>query len=279
MSVMKNIAIPSLIAAGMIAIPVSACAQAADPMVKSEKMMKDEAMTKKNYGDHQAWADILSTYTAKDGSLVRFDYKGLANNADDRAKLDNYIESLEAMKPSAMGKDKALAYWANLYNAVTIKVVVDNYPVKSIRDIKSGVFTPGPWKKDLVTVEGRTMTLDNIEHDTMRANWDEPRIHYMVNCASIGCPNLKQTPWTADNLDAELDKAAKAFVNSPRGLSVSGGKITTSKIYDWFDEDFGGSESGVIAHLSKYASGERKDALQGASKIKSYEYDWSLNAK
>lgn len=245
---------------------------------KAEPVRADKAnmMSK---APQSAWAQTLSTYGRKDGDLNRFDYAGLSANGADMKALDGYIQKLAAMTPSAMGRNEALAYWSNLYNALTVQVVAKNWPVKSIKEIKSGVFKPGPWDLKLVTVEGRAMSLNDIEHGTMRANYKEPRIHYMVNCASIGCPNLMLRPWKADTLDADADAAAKAFINSPRGANVSGGKLTVSSIFKWYKVDFGGNDAGVIAHLRDYASGDLKTALSGVSKISKDQYNWDANAK
>ena len=114
--------------------------------------------------------------------LARFNYGALHANADDRAALAAYIETLEGTDVAALSTDEAIAFWANLYNAVTIKVVIDNYPVKSIREIKSG-WRAGPWKRNLVTVNGKSLSLDDIEHDILRKQYPSPLLHYMVNCA------------------------------------------------------------------------------------------------
>lgn len=242
----------------------------ADP--NDPSVMKDVAMLKQS-----TWGKILKRYGSKDGDLNRFDYSGLSRASGDMNKLDNYINDLAGLKPSAMDKHEALAYWANLYNALTVQTVARNWPVKSIKEIRSGTFTPGPWKKDIISVEGRTLSLDGIEHDTMRAQNDEPRIHYMVNCASIGCPNLMLREWRAETLEADLTAAAIAFVNSERGAKVSGGKLTVSSIYKWYKEDFGGSDSGVIAHLRQYADTELKAQLDGLTKISKDKYNWDVN--
>ena len=170
-----------------------------------------------------------------------------------------------------------MAYWANLYNALTVQIVTENYPVKSIRDIKSG-WRAGPWKRDLVTVEGETLSLDNIEHDIMRPTYGTPLVHYMVNCASVGCPNLKETPWQAETLDADLDQAARAFINSPRGVNSNKGRLQVSSIYKWFDDDFGGSQQGVLNHLAQYADEDVAAKLLGRKKIDKFDYNWGVNA-
>jgi len=123
----------------------------------------------------------------------------------------------------------------------------------------------------------KELSLDNIEHDILRKVWDDPRVHYAVNCASVGCPNLAREAYRGETLDAQLDAAARAYITSPRGISIEGGRVTASKIYSWYDEDFGNSEAGVIKHVSQYAEGEAASRLSGLSSIDDYEYDWSLN--
>jgi hypothetical protein len=178
-----------------------------------------------------------------------------------------------------LSRAEQLPYWINLYNALTIKTVLEKYPVASIRDINisPGLFSSGPWGAKLVKVEGEEVTLDDIEHRILRPIWKDPRIHYAVNCASIGCPNLLATAFTAGNTDQLLTDGAKAYANNKRGVRIEGGKITASKIYDWFQSDFGGSEAGVLQHLAKYAEPGLADRLKSARGISSYEYDWSLN--
>lgn len=232
-----------------------------------------------------AWGDILSAHGHADGALNRFDYAALSKSSENMDALTAYIDDLAAMTPSAFSRDEALAYWANLYNALTVQVVAQNWPVKSIKEIKSGIFKPGPWDLDLVTVEGRKMTLNEIEHDTMRANYKEPRIHYMVNCASIGCPNLMLRPWNAETLEADMDAAARAFINAPRGVSVSDGKITASSIYKWYGEDFGDIDGDIIVHLKQYADTELAEKLESVlrsntlPRISKYQYNWDVNGR
>jgi Protein of unknown function, DUF547 len=216
--------------------------------------------------------------------LNRVSYKAWNASKPDRAQLDGYIRDLAGRKPSQFSKPQAFAYWANLYNAITLKVIVDKYPVASIKDIKSdGVWLDpkgflGPWRAKRVTVEGRDLSLDDIEHGIMRPTFKDPRVHYTVNCASIGCPNLLPKPWRAATLEADLDAAAKAFVNHPRGVSVTGkDEIQVASIYQWFKADFGGDDAGVLAHLKKYASPTLAKKLEGAKSIARDTYDWNLN--
>lgn len=228
--------------------------------------------------DHGEWTRLLQAYTRpSDDGVVRFDYAGLA--ARDRAALDGYIARLAAVPVGGLNRDEQLAYWINLYNALTVQVVLDHYPVSSILkiSISPGLFSIGPWGKKLISVEGEEISLDDIEHRILRPIWRDPRIHYAVNCASIGCPNLIDTAYTADRMEALLEANAIAYVNHPRGVELRGGSLVVSSIYDWFREDFGGTETGVLAHLRKYARPELARDLKLVFEVDSYDYDWSLN--
>ena len=225
---------------------------------------------------HAAFDAFLAEYvTEADGmTLVRY---GAVTEAD-AAALEGYIETLEAMTPSALTRDEQLAYYFNLYNAAIIDVVLDNYPIDSIKEVGGGLFNRGPWKDEVVTVAGERLSFDDIEHGIVRARFDEPRVHYAFNCASIGCPDIKPSAWRAETLDADLDAAAAAYVAHPRGVRVDErGRVTASSIYKWFQEDFGGSEAGVLDHVARHAAGAKKAALEGADDIRRYDYDWSLN--
>jgi hypothetical protein len=190
----------------------------------------------------------------------------------DRASLQGYIEGLSRSGPPSASDDAIMAYWFNLYNAKTVELILENYPLKSIRDIS------GPWKKKRLTVAGKPMSLNDIEHKTVRAQYDEPRVHYAFNCASIGCPNLKTTAWEAETLDADLTQAARDFIGHPRGVSVDEkGRVDASKIFKWYKEDFGGNEQSLLNHFEKYASGTRLAAIRANKKIDDFDYDWSLN--
>ncbi len=216
--------------------------------------------------------------------INRVRYAAWKASAADLAALDAWIAGAAARRPSAMPRAEAYAYWANLYNALTLKVILERYPVRSIRDIRSsGVpFDPkgyfGPWRTRLVTVEGRRMSLDDIEHETMRPTFRDPRVHYAVNCASIGCPNLLPRAWRAASLEPDLNAAAAAYVRHPRGVAVlADGRLRTSSIYEWFREDFGGTEAGVVAHLRRHAAPDLAARLGEGTRIAEHAYDWALN--
>ncbi|MCU0985410.1 MAG: DUF547 domain-containing protein [Acetobacteraceae bacterium] len=227
---------------------------------------------------------LLARYVVAHGDgITRVRYAAWHANAEDRTALARWIEAAAAGAPSRMPRDEAFAFWANLYNALTLKEILDHYPVRSIRDIGSrGVpFDPkgwfGPWRTRLVTVEGRRLSLDDIEHGIMRPTFSDPRVHYAVNCASLGCPNLRPAAWRAGTLARDLDEAAAAFVNHPRGVTVrADGALRVSSIYIWFAEDFGGAE-GTVAHLRRHAATALAARLGPGTRIAEDGYDWSLN--
>lgn len=228
--------------------------------------------------DHGAWTTFLQSYVTQDPKEInRFDYHGVT--AQDRSYLDSYLESLTGVEVTSLSRPSQKPFWINLYNALTIQVVLDHYPVDSIKDIdiSPGFFSSGPWDKKLVTIEGQELSLNNIEHRILRPIWKDPRIHYAVNCASMGCPNLQRKAFTAENTDDLLDKAAREYINHPRGVNIENGELVVSSIYDWFQEDFGGSEAGVIEHLMQYADPGLKQKLQVFDDIDDDRYDWSLN--
>lgn len=235
-------------------------------------------------GVHAAYDTLLRRYVKPNADGVnRVDYAAWKASASDHKALKNYVAGLAKAQPSKMARNEAFAYWANLYNAITVDMVLDRYPVKSIRDIRSdGFFDPkaytGPWRTKRVTVEGKSLSLDDIEHEVMRPTFKDPRVHYSVNCASFGCPNLPPKAWEAASLEADLDAAARNFVNHPRGAEVlAGNRLRVSSIYKWFRDDFGPDDAAVIAHMKKYAKPELAGRLSKVTSIAEDQYDWALN--
>lgn len=226
--------------------------------------------------DHRVWQAFLSKYveTSADG-VNRLAYGSVT--LKDKSALKQYIQELSNKRITDYSRDEQLPFWINLYNALTVDVVLDHYPVTSIRKIKNGFFSLGPWGKKLLTIEGNKLSLDDIEHRILRPLWKDPRIHYAVNCASIGCPNLRQRAFTKTSADNDLSEAAIAYVNHPRGARVKDGKLMVSSIYKWFQSDFGDDDRGVIQHLRQYAAPSLTDALNAITEIDDDEYDWALN--
>lgn len=228
--------------------------------------------------DHSAWNDFLARHVQVGADGINRIAYGKVPKAD-RAALKAYLAAMQGVAIRKFNRAEQRAYWINLYNAATVNVVLEHYPVDSILkiDISPGLFAKGPWKKKLLKVEGEGVSLDDIEHRILRPIWKDPRTHYAVNCASIGCPNLQPRAYTAGNLEALLDAGARAYVNHARGASVARGRLTVSSIYVWFRADFGGDDAGVIEHLRRYAQPPLKEALAGVRRIGAHDYDWTLN--
>ncbi|HER63264.1 MAG TPA: DUF547 domain-containing protein, partial [Desulfobacteraceae bacterium] len=165
------------------------------------------------------------------------------------------------------------------YNALTVQVILNHYPVKSIMDIdiSPGFFSNGPWDAKLLTIKGEKVSLNDIEHRILRPIFKDNRIHYAVNCASLGCPDLQPVAYTAANTEKLLEAGARAYINSPRGARMEKGRLYVSSIYKWFRVDFGGSEDGVIKHLLQYAEDDLAESLRTYDKGLRDDYDWSLN--
>jgi hypothetical protein len=227
--------------------------------------------------DHAAWDRFLGTYldTRHPSGIHRLDYARVT--PEDRRGLAAYLQRLQAAPISTYNRTEQLAYWINLYNAATVKVVLDRYPVASIRQIRSGFLSSGPWDQKLLAVEGERLSLNDVEHRILRPGWRDPRIHYAVNCASLGCPNLAPVAYTAENVERLLAEGAVAYVNHPRGAELRQGRLHVSSLYEWFQDDFGGSRAGVLRHLRQHARGDLARALETYDGPLSDAYDWSLN--
>lgn len=224
--------------------------------------------------DHAVWNDFLGRYVVEHMGINRVDYGAVTPS--DKQQLKDYIARLQGVAVGGLNREQQQAYWINLYNAKTVDIVLAHYPVASIRDIaiKGG----GPWKAKLLSIQQQAVSLNDIEHRILRPLWQDPRIHYGLNCASIGCPNLQKVAFTAENSDALLDQAAQDYVNHPRAVTiVKEKKLRMSSIYNWFYKDFGGSKQDLLNHINRYANDDLKVQLRGIRKIGRYHYDWSLN--
>ncbi len=228
--------------------------------------------------DHQAWQDFLDTYLVQspDG-INRLPYGRVS--LLDKKRLAAYLRRLSQVLVFGLNRSRQQAFWINLYNALTVKVILDHYPVKSIFDINisPGWFARGPWAKKLIKVEGRKLSLDDIEHRILRPIWKDPRVHYSLNCASLGCPNLSSEAFTKGNLERLLEEGARDYINHLRGVHFAGEKLVVSSIFKWFASDFGADSKALVTHLKKYSEANLRKRLQAVTKISAYEYDWRLN--
>jgi len=218
---------------------------------------------------HTSWDALLKKYVSASGHV---NYKGFVA---DKAKLNAYCDLLSKNAPKASwSKNQKLAYWINAYNAFTVKLIVDNYPVKSIKELGGSVYKVNtPWDKKFIKIGGETLDLNNIEHQKIRGNFNEPRIHFAVNCASISCPKLRNEAFTASKLEAQLTAQTKYFLKHKNTIDGSNPKL--SKIFKWYAGDFKKKEGSVTAFINKYSTVKIKDGAP----LSYLNYNWNLNGK
>ena len=228
--------------------------------------------------DHSAWDRWLKQFVVNHPSGInRVRYQDI--RSDDQKLLKTYLQNLQGVSISTYNRKEQLAYWINLYNALTVELVLSRFPVASIRDINisPGLLARGPWGAKLATVENEKLSLDDIEHRILRPIWQDERIHYAVNCASLGCPHLQPAAYTGETTAAQLDKGAKEFINHVRGVTLTAGKLKVSSIYVWFQEDFGGDAEGLMEHWRQFANPPLAAALEKYQGGLTHDYDWRLN--
>ncbi len=219
---------------------------------------------------HEIWDGLVKKHVETDGFV---DYKGFIG---DSSELNKYLKLLSSAHPNDKNwsKNEQMAYWINAYNAFTVKLIVQNYPVASIKDIKHGVaFVNSVWDIKWIKIEGYTYDLNNIEHNILRPVFKDARIHAAVNCASFSCPRLRNEAFTAEKLENQMEDAMKKFVNDPTRNKITAQKVEISEIFKWFRNDFerdGGSVRGFINKFSTQKIGEKTD-------LNYLTYDWRLN--
>ena len=236
-----------------------------------------EAVTAPATFDHSAFTAVLQHVVDGRGFV---DYAALAA---DPSPLVAYLRRLAATDPANLSDADRLAFWLNTYNAYTLQLIVDYYPVESIRDVVGGLFGPlvnSPFKVEFVTVGGEVITLDEVEHGTIRKEFDEPRIHFALVCAAVSCPPLRAEAYVGDRLDAQLDDQARRFLHNDAKNRVPADEdtIALSKIFSWFGGDFGGTDDALQAFIAPYFDGDVRAKLErGAYDVDFLSYNWSLN--
>jgi hypothetical protein len=208
---------------------------------------------------HDAWNTLLKQYVNSAGNVNYTAFKKA------EPKLDAYLAALAGNAPNSdWTRREAMAYWINAYNAATIKLILKNWPVKSIMDLHGGK----PWDVKWIELGGKTYSLNGIEHDILRPQYKDPRIHFTVNCAAASCPPIPNKAFTPDNLNSLMDAQARAFIRNP-AYNTIGATVAVSNIFDWYGEDFGD----LREYLNKYAT----VPIPEGTKIGFREYDWALN--
>ncbi len=209
--------------------------------------------------DYSCYGKALTGFVCPAG----VDYTGLKQSGLlDSCAGEFRLTEKEYASQSDPGK---IAYLINLYNFYTLRLIVENYPLKSIRDLKK------PWKRKFVPFLGKSVSLDYVEHTVLRKDFDEPRIHFAVNCASIGCPPLYSEPFTAEKLESQLEASAKLFLTTGDRNKVEKNVLHLSKIFDWYGSDFDGKYGGYKNYIKTVMG------LDGDYRVKFLDYDWGLN--
>jgi hypothetical protein len=241
-----------------------------------------EAVSAPSDVDHSVYTDLLQSYVDEAGMV---DYAGLKTDHD--AALAPYLRQLAETDPSNLDESEQLAFWINAYNALTLKLIVDHYPVETIRSITpaGGPTVPrlnDPWHVTVGEVGGEIRTLDEIEHDIIRVRFDEPRIHFALVCAAVSCPRLRREAFVGHRLDAQLDDQARIFLHTKgrNAIPADDETIRLSRIFKWFEGDFGDDTDAVQRYLARYFDGAVREKLSDAAYDVGYlDYDWALNAQ
>lgn len=228
--------------------------------------------------DHRPWDDFLGRYAHRGEAGVRVRYSAVSSG--DRTLLGDYIEALEATAVSTLDRPEQFAFWANLYNAVTVRVILDHLPLASLRSVGLLPFwlAGGPWEKKRLHVEGWRLSLNDIEHRILRRNWRDRRVHYALNCGAAGCPDLPLRAFSGATLETDLDRAERSYVNDPRGVAFEGERLIVSSLYVWFTDDFVSPGESIVYYLRRHADPEIVQRLAGRRQIDGHRYDWALNA-
>ncbi|HVT45890.1 MAG TPA: DUF547 domain-containing protein [Thermoanaerobaculia bacterium] len=231
--------------------------------------------------DYSTWNMLLARHYDPARGM---EYAGL--KARDAATLQQLRRRMAAVDLAKLSRNEQLAFWINLYNISVVGIVVDHYPVKTIRDISTDpIVRLNVFKKDLVPFGSARISLDEIEHKRIREVFRDPRIHFAINCAATSCPSIRHEAYVGARIDAQLDDQTRSFLNGPLGVSLSRrGKtliVRTTKIMDWFGDDFDQWGGGKLAFLRRYLSAGKVKVIDSAADVKiDYDdYDWSLNQR
>ena len=241
-----------------------------------ERWLESDSLSSRTV-DHAPWQAILATYAStNDAGEFGFDY-GAVSEAD-KTVLNNYIATLSRTDVDRLKREEQLAYWINAYNAIVVSIVLADYPVKSINDIDGWFLSPGPWKAKRFRVYQIDLSLNDIYHRILRPIWNDPRIHYALGCAARGCPAISPAPYTGASIENDLEAAARAYINrGPAVLFIKGNGATISRLYDWYEQDFGRSDAEIMDHIRSFADDTLMQQLAPVEKISGHGFDWALN--
>ncbi len=218
---------------------------------------------------HEQWTTLLQKHVDDTGNV---DYGGFVQ---DSTAFNRYLDLLKGHHPNdSWTSDEQKAYWINAYNAFTVKLIADNYPVASIKDLGGAIYKVNtPWDIRFILIEGQDYDLNNIEHDILREQWKDARIHFAVNCASISCPKLLNVAYSAPKLEEQLDQVASEFINGDKN-DIEENQAKVSRIFKWFNGDFTRDKS-LIEFINQYSTVKLSDDAE----VEYQDYNWALNGK
>lgn len=222
--------------------------------------------------NHDPFTSLLKKHVDSNGMV---NYKGFIA---DSVEFNKYLTTLETNHPNTKNwsKDERLAYWINAYNAFTIRLIIRNYPVKSIKDLAGSIYRVNtPWDIKFIQISGQTYDLNNLEHSIIRKEFDEPRIHFALVCAAFSCPKLRNEAFTAKNLDAQLEDQSMHFFNSTSRNKITADAPKVSPLMKWYGDDFKNAAPSIPAYINKYSKTKIKEGVE----LKYMDYSWDLNEK
>ncbi len=252
----------------------------------SSNHSRPSAVTQAAFGKHTSpWTEHAFNHAQFTHVLQRFvDAQGDVNYKALKAQVDStllpYLQALDAARLAPLDRDARLALWINAYNAYTLRLIVDHYPVSNIQNIDGPTDGTSPFERPVGSVADTVRTLDEIEHEIIRKRFDEPRIHFALVCAARSCPRLRREAYTGRRLDAQLEDQAHHFLHSDlkNRIPAGDGTIALSRILKWYGSDFGPSPRAIQRALAPYFKGTVRDSLaQGAYDVQFLSYDWTLN--
>ena len=219
--------------------------------------------------DHSLWDELTKAHVNENGFP---NYKGFIK---DSLKFNSYLNQLASNHPKeSWSSNERKAFCINAYNAFTVKLIVDNYPVETIKDLGGGIYRVNtPWDIKFIQIEDKTYHLNDLEHNILRKEWSDPRIHAAVNCASISCPKLMKGAYLAEQLDKQLDRQMKAFIHDTTKNIIGEKEVKLSKLFKWFSGDFKVEHASVIDYINSYSDVK----IKKSAKIEYFDYDWELN--
>lgn len=257
----KDVAIPDISTKSKI--------EASDSLQLNNASKNVTQFTDVSFHDHKIWDELTKRYVNDAGFPT---YKGFIK---DSIKFNTYLSQLASNHPKeSWTSNQRKAFWINAYNAYTIKLIIDNYPVETIKDLGGGIYRVNtPWDIKFIQIEDKTYHLNDLEHNILRKEWSDPRIHAAVNCASISCPKLMNGAYLAERLDEQLDRQMKAFIQDTTKNSIGDKEVKLSKLFKWFSGDFKVEHSSVIDYINSYSDVK----IKKSAKIEYFDYDWGLN--